>query len=158
MRAKKPFKAQYMLLVHMRRHTGEKPHKCTVSKSYYLAFFSHPPPPLPPSLLPLPLSPLFFLLFVLSLPPCLSHNVELSAAFLRQGEWEEGLKCRQRAVCVCEISSQGWCRVSHIDPRYSVIIFIHMMSKHDSLHSDKQTLFGEYSRETAHFTSINWIK
>ncbi|KAJ8306927.1 hypothetical protein KUTeg_015011 [Tegillarca granosa] len=25
----KPFKAQYMLVVHMRRHTGEKPHKCT---------------------------------------------------------------------------------------------------------------------------------
>ncbi|XP_067933120.1 zinc finger protein GLI2-like [Watersipora subatra] len=24
----KPFKAQYMLVVHMRRHTGEKPHKC----------------------------------------------------------------------------------------------------------------------------------
>ncbi|CAL7934114.1 unnamed protein product [Xylocopa violacea] len=24
-----PFKAQYMLVVHMRRHTGEKPHKCT---------------------------------------------------------------------------------------------------------------------------------
>ena len=24
-------KAQYMLVVHMRRHTGEKPHKCTVS-------------------------------------------------------------------------------------------------------------------------------
>lgn len=29
-RAGKPFKAQYMLVVHMRRHTGEKPHKCTV--------------------------------------------------------------------------------------------------------------------------------
>ncbi len=32
-RQKRPFKAQYMLLVHMRRHTGEKPHKCTVSKT-----------------------------------------------------------------------------------------------------------------------------
>lgn len=31
-REKKPFKAQYMLVVHMRRHTGEKPHKCTVSQ------------------------------------------------------------------------------------------------------------------------------
>lgn len=30
-REKKPFKAQYMLVVHMRRHTGEKPHKCSVS-------------------------------------------------------------------------------------------------------------------------------
>lgn len=30
-REQKPFKAQYMLVVHMRRHTGEKPHKCTVS-------------------------------------------------------------------------------------------------------------------------------
>merc|ERR1712209_295347 len=28
-RQEKPFKAQYMLVVHMRRHTGEKPHKCT---------------------------------------------------------------------------------------------------------------------------------
>ncbi|XP_033731867.1 zinc finger protein GLI3-like isoform X3 [Pecten maximus] len=28
-RESKPFKAQYMLVVHMRRHTGEKPHKCT---------------------------------------------------------------------------------------------------------------------------------
>uniref|UniRef100_T1JJ29 C2H2-type domain-containing protein n=1 Tax=Strigamia maritima TaxID=126957 RepID=T1JJ29_STRMM len=32
-RDEKPFKAQYMLVVHMRRHTGEKPHKCT---RYYL--------------------------------------------------------------------------------------------------------------------------
>ena len=30
-RDQKPFKAQYMLVVHMRRHTGEKPHRCTVS-------------------------------------------------------------------------------------------------------------------------------
>ena len=29
-REEKPFKAQYMLVVHMRRHTGEKPHRCTV--------------------------------------------------------------------------------------------------------------------------------
>ena len=29
-RQEKPFKAQYMLVVHMRRHTGEKPHRCTV--------------------------------------------------------------------------------------------------------------------------------
>jgi hypothetical protein len=29
-RDEKPFKAQYMLVVHMRRHTGEKPHHCTV--------------------------------------------------------------------------------------------------------------------------------
>lgn len=28
-RKEKPFKAQYMLVVHMRRHTGEKPHRCT---------------------------------------------------------------------------------------------------------------------------------
>ncbi|XP_040574480.1 uncharacterized protein [Lepeophtheirus salmonis] len=36
-REEKPFKAQYMLVVHMRRHTGEKPHKCTFescSKAY----------------------------------------------------------------------------------------------------------------------------
>lgn len=30
-RDEKPFKAQYMLVVHVRKHTGEKPHKCTVS-------------------------------------------------------------------------------------------------------------------------------
>lgn len=35
-REEKPFKAQYMLVVHMRRHTGEKPHKCTVSLSTHL--------------------------------------------------------------------------------------------------------------------------
>lgn len=33
-REQKPFKAQYMLVVHMRRHTGEKPHKCTVRSLY----------------------------------------------------------------------------------------------------------------------------
>uniref|UniRef100_A0A8C4QT06 GLI family zinc finger 2 n=1 Tax=Eptatretus burgeri TaxID=7764 RepID=A0A8C4QT06_EPTBU len=36
-REQKAFKAQYMLVVHMRRHTGEKPHKCTFegcSKAY----------------------------------------------------------------------------------------------------------------------------
>ncbi|XP_052829874.1 zinc finger protein GLI1 [Octopus bimaculoides] len=36
-REEKPFKAQYMLVVHMRRHTGEKPHKCSFegcSKAY----------------------------------------------------------------------------------------------------------------------------
>lgn len=34
-RDEKPFKAQYMLVVHMRRHTGEKPHKCTVIDSSF---------------------------------------------------------------------------------------------------------------------------
>src|SRR4029434_4112423 len=33
-REQKPFKAQYMLVVHMRRHTGEKPHRCTVKTTH----------------------------------------------------------------------------------------------------------------------------
>ncbi|XP_030856399.1 zinc finger protein GLI3 isoform X3 [Strongylocentrotus purpuratus] len=33
-REEKPFKAQYMLVVHMRRHTGEKPHKCSFEGCY----------------------------------------------------------------------------------------------------------------------------
>ena len=36
-RDEKPFKAQYMLVVHMRRHTGEKPHKCTVKNQHNTA-------------------------------------------------------------------------------------------------------------------------
>lgn len=38
-RDEKPFKAQYMLVVHMRRHTGEKPHKCTVSSLFLFCLF-----------------------------------------------------------------------------------------------------------------------
>ncbi|TTN99760.1 Transcriptional activator GLI3 [Bagarius yarrelli] len=33
-REQKSFKAQYMLVVHMRRHTGEKPHKCTFESCF----------------------------------------------------------------------------------------------------------------------------
>ncbi|KAJ6641765.1 Transcriptional activator cubitus interruptus, partial [Pseudolycoriella hygida] len=33
-REEKPFKAQYMLVVHIRQHTGEKPHKCTFEGCY----------------------------------------------------------------------------------------------------------------------------
>lgn len=40
-REEKPFKAQYMLVVHMRRHTGEKPHKCTVS-TYFTHYSTQP--------------------------------------------------------------------------------------------------------------------
>lgn len=42
-RDEKPFKAQYMLVVHMRRHTGEKPHKCTVSLTNYHHYCLSPP-------------------------------------------------------------------------------------------------------------------
>lgn len=47
-RDRRSFKAQYMLLVHMRRHTGEKPHKCqvrviayTCSCTHYLKHYVH---------------------------------------------------------------------------------------------------------------------
>ena len=40
-REEKPFKAQYMLVVHMRRHTGEKPHKCTVSFSKSFIYLNY---------------------------------------------------------------------------------------------------------------------
>lgn len=42
-REEKPFKAQYMLVVHMRRHTGEKPHKCTVSTYFTHTHTNHSP-------------------------------------------------------------------------------------------------------------------
>lgn len=38
-REEKPFKAQYMLVVHMRQHTGERPHNCTVSTPTIAQFF-----------------------------------------------------------------------------------------------------------------------
>ncbi|OXB75057.1 UNVERIFIED_CONTAM: hypothetical protein H355_015418 [Colinus virginianus] len=49
-REQRPFKAQYMLVVHMRRHTGEKPHKCTryrLRAKYAAATGGPPPTPLP---------------------------------------------------------------------------------------------------------------
>ena len=40
-RKQKPFNARYKLVIHMRVHSGERPNRCTVSRTTFIPLFSH---------------------------------------------------------------------------------------------------------------------